>query len=156
MVAQVSGHLTSSTRPNPPTPKVSMMLKSASFRLEKKAFSASYLHFLKWKKGNFLEVWIEYWTGNVSKAGTEAGKLLIRPLAFRSRTWTGRRSRILTFSWSSQKIKWYRTVQWIPLKRQSNSATPKLTDLPRRKRLILQFMRRFGRVFATARAQMLS
>lgn len=34
---------TSSTRPKPPTPSVSMMLKSVSFRLEKKAFSASYL-----------------------------------------------------------------------------------------------------------------
>ena len=52
-------HPTSSTRPKPPTPNVSMMLKSTSFRLQKKAFSASYLHFLKWKKGNFLEVWME-------------------------------------------------------------------------------------------------
>lgn len=34
---------TSSTRPKPPTPSVSMMLKSVSFRLEKNAFSASYL-----------------------------------------------------------------------------------------------------------------
>jgi len=34
---------TSSTRPNPPTPRVSMMLKSARLRLKKKAFSASYL-----------------------------------------------------------------------------------------------------------------
>lgn len=34
---------TSSTRPKPPTPSVSMMLKSARLRLKKKAFSASYL-----------------------------------------------------------------------------------------------------------------
>lgn len=34
---------TSSTRPNPPTPRVSMMLKSARLRLKKNAFSASYL-----------------------------------------------------------------------------------------------------------------
>lgn len=38
-------YFTSSTRPNPPTPRVSMMLKSERFRLEKKAFSASYLKF---------------------------------------------------------------------------------------------------------------
>lgn len=37
---------TSSTRPKPPTPRVSMMLKSDSFRLAKKAASASYLDFL--------------------------------------------------------------------------------------------------------------
>lgn len=34
---------TSSTRPKPPTPRVSMMLKSARLRLKKNAFSASYL-----------------------------------------------------------------------------------------------------------------
>lgn len=34
---------TSSTRPKPPTPRVSMMLKSVNLRLEKKAFSASCL-----------------------------------------------------------------------------------------------------------------
>lgn len=47
---------TSSTLPNPPTPRVSMMLKSDSFRLAKKAASASYLDFLMRKNGNFLEV----------------------------------------------------------------------------------------------------
>lgn len=47
---------TSSTRPKPPTPRVSMMLKSDSFRLAKKAASASYLEFLMRKNGNFLEV----------------------------------------------------------------------------------------------------
>ena len=47
---------TSSTRPKPPTPRVSMMLKSDSFRLAKKAASASYLDFLMRKNGNFLEV----------------------------------------------------------------------------------------------------
>lgn len=47
---------TSSTRPKPPTPRVSMMLKSDSFRLAKKAASASYLDFLMRKNGNLLEV----------------------------------------------------------------------------------------------------
>lgn len=47
---------TSSTLPKPPTPRVSMMLKSDSFRLAKKAASASYLEVLRRKNGNFLEV----------------------------------------------------------------------------------------------------
>lgn len=41
---------TSSTRPKPPTPSVSMILKSARLRLKKNAFSASYLLHRK-KKG---------------------------------------------------------------------------------------------------------
>lgn len=39
----VESYRTSSTRPKPPTPSVSMMLKSVNLRLEKKAFSASCL-----------------------------------------------------------------------------------------------------------------
>lgn len=42
---------TSSTRPKPPTPRVSMMLKSARLRLKKNAFSASYL----WSRGKGKE-----------------------------------------------------------------------------------------------------
>lgn len=43
VVVRVLFFRTSSTRPKPPTPRVSMMLKSAKLRLKKKAFSASYL-----------------------------------------------------------------------------------------------------------------
>ncbi len=106
---------TSSTLPKPPTPKVSMMLKSTSFRLEKKAFSASYLHFLKWKKGNFLEVWIEYVIGNVG-AGIGAGRLFIRSLSFLSFTgMIGSSSRILTSLWLDQ-IKYCETIKCTILK----------------------------------------
>lgn len=43
MSRHIAAPLTSSTRPKPPTPRVSMMLKSARLRLKKNAFSASYL-----------------------------------------------------------------------------------------------------------------
>lgn len=46
--------LTSSTRPNPPTPSVSMMLKSARLRLKKNAFSASYLQESRRRRGKHL------------------------------------------------------------------------------------------------------
>lgn len=46
---------TSSTRPKPPTPRVSMMLKSARLRLKKNAFSASYL--LRQRKGEERKHW---------------------------------------------------------------------------------------------------
>lgn len=49
---------TNSTRPNPPTPSVSMMLKSDRCRLKKNAFSASYLHDTKQRNGKCLAEFI--------------------------------------------------------------------------------------------------
>lgn len=114
-------HPTSSTRPKPPTPNVSMMLKSTSFRLEKKAFSASYLHFLKWKKGNFLEVWMEQVMGN-DRGGEGAGRLFCRSLSFR--TGIGINSRILTSLWSGQ-VKQGQTNNRAPFMKVNNMVNKK-------------------------------
>lgn len=143
---------TSSTLPNPPTPKVSMMLKSTSFRLEKKAFSASYLHFLKWKKGNFLEVWIEYVIGNVG-AGIGAGRLFIRSLSFLSFTgMTGSSSRILTSLWLDQ-IKYWETVKCTILKTVSNIAKTILQYLACNMQYSPRLKSTYGRIITTVFAQ---
>lgn len=58
---------TNSTRPNPPTPRVSMMLKSDRCRLKKNAFSASCLHDTKRRNGKRLEEF----TRKEKRAGVE-------------------------------------------------------------------------------------
>ncbi len=143
---------TSSTLPKPPTPKVSMMLKSTSFRLEKKAFSASYLHFLKWKKGNFLEVWIEYVIGNVG-AGIGAGRLFIRSLSFLSFTgMTGSSSRILT-SLCLDQIKYCETIKCTILKTVSNIAKTILQNLACNVQYSPRLKTTCGRIITTVFAQ---
>lgn len=70
---------TSSTRPKPPTPSVSMMLKSLSFRLEKKAFSASYLEIKTQGHGHQTQYNV---LGSCSSCPAFPNKDLVLPAAF--------------------------------------------------------------------------